>query len=101
MNGEEVDAEVGRAFEVGEEVGEEVVWVGIAGVGVIRGAFAVAIVIVGVGVVRVLNGWVRWWDGLAVVEDDDFVDAEDGEGAGDLPGEGALEVVGLGTNGRY
>ena len=27
---------------------------------------------------------------LTVVEDDDFVDAEDGEGAGNLPGEGGF-----------
>lgn len=94
MEGEEVDAEVGRAFEVGEEVGEEVVGVGVAGVGVVRVALAIAIVMVGVWVVGTMSGWVRRWDGLAIVEDDDFVDAEDGEGAGDLPGEGAFEVVG-------
>ena len=33
MEGEEVFAEVGWGFEVGEEVREEVVWVGEAGVG--------------------------------------------------------------------
>lgn len=32
-----------------------------------------------------------------IVEDDDFVDAEDGEGAGDGAGEDGFEVVGLGT----
>ena len=30
MKWEEVLAEVGRGFEVGEEVGEEVIWVGVA-----------------------------------------------------------------------
>jgi len=46
-------------------VHDEVVWVGVAGVGI-----------------AIVDVWARV--GLAVVEDDDFVDAEDGEGAGDL-----------------
>ena len=45
----------------------------------------------------------RWLDGRGgveigvVVEEDDLVDAEDGEGAGDLAGQGGLEVVRLGA----
>lgn len=35
--------------------------------------------------------------GVAVGEDYDFVDAEDGEGAGDVPRHGGAEVVGLCT----
>lgn len=35
--------------------------------------------------------------GGAIGEDDDLVDAEDGEGAGELAGEVGFEVVGLGT----
>jgi len=85
VEGEEVDAQVGRAFEVGEEVGEEVVGVGVAAVGVVGVGGAIAVVCRG--------------SGLPVVEYDNFVDAEDGEGAGDLAGEGALEIVGLGTGG--
>ena len=36
---------------------------------------------------------------LTVIEDDDLVDAEDSEGAGDLACEGGFEVVGLGAGG--
>ena len=91
MEGEEGDAQVGRTFEVGEEVGEEEVGVGVAVVGLLGVGFAIAIAI--------LRIWVGRWSRLAVVENDDFVDAEDGKGAGNLAGEGALEVVGQGAGG--
>ena len=73
MEREEVLAEPGRALEAGEEMGEEVVGVRSTGV----------------------RGWGRGLQGSGVrftprsvdgvvAENDDFVDAEDGEGAGDL-----------------
>lgn len=60
---------------------EEVVWVGETGVA----GFVVAVVVGG----SVSGPWIVGFGrvGLAVVEDDDFVDAEDGEGAGDLRGQ--------------
>lgn len=73
MHGEEGFAQVRRRFEVAEDVVEEEVWVRVGGVATLLGGA----------------------DGrLAVVEDDDFVDAEDGAGAGDLACEGVFHVVG-------
>ena len=67
MQGEKVFAEVGWGFEIGEEVGEEVVWVGETGVGVVG---------------RLMVSWCMgrvlcFGSGRStVVEDYDFVDAE-------------------------
>jgi uncharacterized protein YjlB len=69
---------VWRGLEVAEDVVEEEVWVR-------------------VGCVTALLGGAD--GGLAVVEDDDFVDAEDGAGACDLAREGVFHVVG-GTAGE-
>jgi hypothetical protein len=73
VQGEEDLAQEGRLVDVGEEVGDEVARVGVARVG---------------GVVRV--GVARGRGG--VVEDDDFVYGEDGEGAGDATGDDGLEL---------
>ena len=50
-------------------------------------------------VVVVVGGGGRGFAPLAIVEDDDFVHAEDGEGAGDLPRERGFQVGGLGAGG--
>lgn len=68
-----------RGLEVREQVEEEVVRIGRPCVGVPG---------LGLG----FRG-----QGVAVGEDYDFVDAEDGEGAGDVPRHGGAEVVGLCT----
>lgn len=69
MHREEVFAQVRRRLEVGEEVCEEV-----------RGVREGRVLVFEFGVARAAGG--------VVFEDDDFVDAEDGEGAG----YGAYEV---------
>lgn len=73
MHGEQGLAEMGWRFQVAQDVVEEVVWVGEAGVT----GLVVAVVVA--GAFAFLRG-LR----LAVVEDYDFVDAEDGAGSGDL-----------------
>ena len=82
MEREQVHPQVGRRFEVREQMREEVIRVRIA---------TVAGVAVAILLVRLADAVVRGRSAaLAVIEDDDFVDAENGEGAGDLPGEGGF-----------
>lgn len=82
---EEQFPQVRWGFEVGEQVHEEVVWVRIARIGVT--------VFAAIGLVGVLG----WFGDLAVVEDDDFVDTEDGESAGDLASQSGFEIVAFST----
>jgi hypothetical protein len=65
---------------------EEVVWVGSACVFILRGIW---LVIIG------MRAFVMPFCDLPVREDDDFVDAEDGEGAGYGAAEGGSQFVGL------
>jgi hypothetical protein len=47
-----------------------------------------------------VGGCGQWLGGIrAIVEDYDFVDAEDGEGAGDGAGQGRFLLVGFGARG--
>lgn len=63
---------------------EEAVRVGVAGVGLLgRVMFCVVVSFMTLATMLVV---VSWRLALSVVEDDDFVDAEDGEGACDLAG---------------
>jgi hypothetical protein len=78
VHGEQGFPQVWWRFEVAEDVVEEEVWVRVG---------CVAALLWGAD------------GGLAVVEDDDFVDAEDGAGAGDLACEGVFHFVG-GTAGE-
>ena len=68
MHGEEIGAQVGRGFEIGEYMGEEAPG--------IRVAVVLVVILLGAGP--------RF--GLEVVEDDNLVNAEYGKGAGDLAG---------------
>jgi len=78
VHGEEQSAQVGRRLEIAQDVVEEVVRVVVARV---AGAFVFGLVVAAAVRGAALDG-VR----LPVVEDDDFVDAEDGGCAGDLGG---------------
>jgi hypothetical protein len=89
MHGKERFAEVGRCFQIAQDVSEEMGGVGEGGV-----AFLI------------VCGWplLMFWTGVVgrrcwrlVVEDDYFVDVEDGEGAGDGAAEIGLLVVGFGV----
>jgi hypothetical protein len=109
VHGEELLAQVRRAFEVGEQVGEEVGWVGPAGVLVVvaegyLGGSAVLLRLIGAGSLVTVMGIVFIWIGLRlglnVGEDDDLVDAEDSGGTCDLAGEKSFLVVVLGTEVR-
>jgi len=64
-------------------VDEEAVWVGVAGIGLLGRVGLCMVVVFRPPATMVVNP-LRL--ALSVVEYDDFVDAEDGEGAGDLPG---------------
>jgi hypothetical protein len=64
MHGEEGFAEVGGRLEVGEDVGEEMGGVRVGGVFVV--------VVMGWGAIG------RVFAGFVVLEDDDFINAEDG-----------------------
>jgi hypothetical protein len=91
MQREEMFAEMGWCLEVAEEVDEEVVWVGDASV------FVPILRVMGF-MLRVINAVTRL--GLfcvAVREDNNFVDAKDGEGTGNLTGKSCTEIVGLGA----
>jgi hypothetical protein len=66
---------VGRGFEVAEEVDEEVVWVGGACVFILGGIWLISMR---------LDAFVVLVLGVAVRENYDFVDTEDGESAGDV-----------------
>jgi hypothetical protein len=79
---EQILAEMWRRLDVGEDVVEELVRV------------LPWLVVWADGLVGVARGFDF---GLTVVEDDDFVDGEDGAGASDGAGEGEFEVVGLGA----
>lgn len=79
-------AKMRRRFEEREEVDQEMRWVGEGGV--------TFLVVAAAGVVVSIS---RSIGGRLVIEDDDFVDAEDGEGAGDGAGEVGLLVMGFGV----
>lgn len=102
MHGEDEFAEVGGRFKVGEDVGEEMRWVGV-GREALGGGRGAAEEVVGFG----YGGWVVGVGVMAglgcvfvVVEDYDFVDAEDGEGAGEGACEEGFLVDGLRTKDR-
>lgn len=80
-----------RRLEIGQDVDEEAIRVGVACVGLLWRVILCIMFFLTPATMVV----VPLRPALAVVEDDDFVDAEDGEGSGDLPGEGRFQVVRL------
>ena len=77
-----------RCFEVTEEVYEEVVWVGGACVFILGGVCLM-------GMRMRMCAFVMFFWGVAVGEDYDFVDAEDGEGACYVAAERGSKFMGL------
>ena len=75
-----------RSFEVAEEVDEEVIWVGGTCVFVLQGIWMVH--------VR-MGAFMMSFCGMAVGKDNNFVDTEDGEGAGDVAAQGGSKLMGL------
>lgn len=72
-----------RRLEVGQDVDEEAIGVGVAGVGLLgRLVLGVMLFLLAPATMVVVLLWLA----LSVVEDDDLVDAEDGEGSSDLSG---------------
>ena len=83
MHGEQELPQVRRRLEVGQDVDEEAIRIGVARVGLLwRLMLGVLIFLLAPATIVVVSLRLA----LSIVEDDDFVDTENGEGTGDLPG---------------